>query len=959
MIGSVAGALMLSGVVAGGAAGVPRAGDLDAGNVHLSGATDTQVDEPGEEGDAVDGDARDGDAGDGEIPGATGSRMEQLREAVPGDEGMSPEGPGSSADFEFYQRAYPNDTISVAQMDAARSSFAAVASRTGEGPTSALTWSEAGPSRALYPFDPLRNWSNYVPNAYVASGRTTSIAISDTCVPLNCRAYITPAGGGVWSTQDILTTEPRWSYLGGPLGINAAGSVTIDPNDKTGNTIYIGTGEANICGSGCVAGTGLYRSTDGGSSWQGPLGKKELSGKGIAKILIKPGDPKTIYAATTTALRGLSSTCCSGVTRPVPGAEQWGLYKSTDGGKTWAFIHDGSANAGKCKGDLTEYNNGSDCSPRGVRNVEFDPSSSSTLYASSYARGVWRSTDAGKTWTQIKPSLDRDLIQTLPAFDVTKLPNGKTRMYVFEGNNGTDYSRLSRSDDVATGKPNFKDLTSKDPADPGFATYDLCGGQCWYDEFVYTPKGYPDMVYAGGSYAYDETIANKRAVVLSMDAGVSATDMTFDGTDIDHPNGLHPDQHDLVTNPNNPMQFFETGDGGVVRSSGDLVDRSYWCDDPRRDLSDVEHARCVQMLSKIPSLIEGINTGLSTLQFWSLSVSPEEANTLQGGTQDNGTWENKGQVTQWVNTMIGDGGQSGFDAKRADFRVHTFYDASPEVNFNNGKLSDWISIYDPIFGQPNNQFYVPLITDPKVSGTMFIGTGSTAYRTQTFGLGDMSMKEAQRICNSWTGTHEKTCGDWAEMGKTPLTSADWGDRSGGAVAAIARASSNKQTAWAATSTGRLFISENGAADPASSVKWTRVDDDAVTPNRFITGISVHPQYPNRAFVSYSGFDSSTPDTPGHIFKVTFHKETGTTTWKDLTADMGDMPVNAVVRSQHPNTVFASTDFGVMRRDKGTHKWVPAAQGLPNVEVTGLTLDAERGLLYAATHGLGAWKLDLN
>jgi len=489
MIGTVAGALMLSGVVASGSAGAPLAGDSSAGNVHLAGATGTQVQEPADEGDEDAGYGEEGESDhwDGEIPGATGVHMEQLKEAVPGQEGMSPEGPGSAADFQFLQRAYPNDTISVAQMDAARSAFSAVAARTGQAAPDATGWTEAGPSRALYPFSELRNSFNYVPNEYVASGRTTSIAISNVCKPLDCRAWVTPAGGGVWSTQDILAAEPRWSYLGGPLGINAAGSVTVDPNDKTGNTIYIGTGEANVCGSGCVAGVGLYRSADGGSSWQGPLGKKDLSGKGIAKIVIKPGDPNTLYVATTTALRGLSSTCCSGVTRPVPDAAQWGLYKSTDGGKTWAFIHNGSADASKCKGDLTEYNNGSDCSPRGVRNVELDPSDSNTVYASSYARGVWRSTDAGKTWVQIKASLNRDIIQTLPAFDVAELPNGDTRMYVFEGNTGSPYSRLFRSDDVASGKPKFTDLTSSDPADPGFGTYDLCGGQCWYDEFVYAP----------------------------------------------------------------------------------------------------------------------------------------------------------------------------------------------------------------------------------------------------------------------------------------------------------------------------------------------------------------------------------------------------------------------------------------------------------------------------------------
>lgn len=104
---------------------------------------------------------------------------------------------------------------------------------------------------------------------------------------------------------------------------------------------------------------------------------------------------------------------------------------------------------------------------------------------------MWRSSDAGATWTQIKPSLNPAMFQTRPAIDVTALPGGKTRMYVYEGNTGTPYSRLFRSDDVAAGTPTFTDLTSSNPADPGFATYNQCTGQCWYDVFVHTPAGTP------------------------------------------------------------------------------------------------------------------------------------------------------------------------------------------------------------------------------------------------------------------------------------------------------------------------------------------------------------------------------------------------------------------------------------------------------------------------------------
>ncbi|MEU4643631.1 sialidase family protein [Micromonospora sp. NPDC023814] len=891
-------------------------------------------------------------SGDGEMPGALGAHMERLRQAVPGNDGMSPDGPGNAAQQEFLERAYPASTISIAQMDRSKAAYSAAERRAG----GSRGWVNVGPSEALYPFTEFRNAGNYVPNAYVAGGRVTSIDIAPDCNALLCRAYVTPAGGGVWGTLNVLAPEPKWFYLGGPFGINAAGSVKIDRNDKTGLTIYVGTGEANTCASGCVAGVGLYKSTNGGVTWKGPLGKDALAGKGIGEITIKPGDPRTLYVATTTALRGMSGSCCTGVTRPVPDAEKWGLYKSTDGGASWRFIHNGSADATQCTGSAAEYANTAACSPRGVRYVKLDPRDANVVYASSYARGVWRSADAGATWTQIKPSLNPAVFQTRAAIDVTALPNGKTRMYVYEGNIGNPYSRLFRSDDVAGGAPAFADLTSANPADPGFATYNQCTGQCWYDVFVHTPAGHPDIVYTGGAYVYGETVAHKRAVVLSTDAGVSGTDMTYDGTDELHPNGLHPDQHALVTNPRNPYQFFEANDGGVMRSSGQFVDRSAWCDNPDRNLAtDAQKARCKQMLSRIPSKLDGINKGMNTLQFISLSASPHDHTLLQGGTQDNGTWENKGQRTRWENTMIGDGGASGFDVGKPEFRFHTFYDASPEVNFDNGDVGSWISISDPIFGHPGTLFYAPVVSDPKVSGTMFAGTSRTVYRTKTFGLGDRSLAEADRICNTWTGTFEAQCGDFAPLGTVNLTDAAWGDRAGGAVSVVERVATDSSTAYAATSTGRVFVSRNVDAEPASAVTWTRIDT-AATPNRFVTSIHVDPADPARAWVSYSGFNSNTPATVGHAFEV---KLAGAgATWAGRSYDFGDQPITDLVRDDVTGDLYAATDFGVLRLGRGSTTWVKAARGMPNVEVAGLTVVPGKRVLYAASHGLGAWQLAL-
>jgi hypothetical protein len=591
-----------------------------------------------------------------------------------------------------------------------------------------------------------------------------------------------------------------------------------------------------------------------------------------------------------------------------------------------------------------------------VRSLALDPTNPEIVYAASYARGVWRSSDGGASWTQIKASLNSAVIQTRANLAVTTLPTGKTRMYVFEGNAGQNYSRLFRSDDVSTGAPVFTDLTSPSVSSTGFATFGICDPQCWYDSFVYTPKGSPDIVYVLGDYTYGETVANKRGVILSTDAGVSGTDMTYDGTDQLHPNGIHPDQHSLVTVPGKPFQFIETGDGGVVRSSGEFVDRSSWCDDPNRGLSGAALARCKQMLSRIPSELQSMNKGLSTLQFQSLSVSPQNPNVLQGGTQDNGTWQTNGNPVKWENTMIGDGGQSGFDVAIPEFRFHNFTGASPDVNFDNGDLEKWIWTGDPL-GQAA-EFYAPVISDPVVSKTLFAGT-QTVFRTKTAGLGSRTIAEAQAICNEWTGTFTAECGDWAQLGPTRLTNAALGSRAGGNMAAIERTTDDTSSAWAATTTGRVFISTNVDAEPAGAVSWTRLDDDSpTTPGRFVSSIYVDPADGNHAWISYSGFGSNTPATPGHVFEVTYNPGTGTSTWVDRSFDIGDLPVTDLVRDDATGDLYAANDFGVLLLAAGTTSWVEAASGMPNVEVAGLTIVPGARILYAATHGLGAWRLNL-
>jgi hypothetical protein len=919
------------------------------------------------------------------IPGALERHVDRLR-ALPGNGGES--GPGSAAEENFFQRAFPDDDIPLERITASRAAFDAHGDRFARGRGRAGTWVTVGPSNAIYPFFDLRTSALYVPNEYAAGGRTTAVVIDPNCTPGHCRLWIGAAGGGIWRTKNALTGQPSWEYLSGSFGINSIGTMTLDPNDATGNTLWVGTGESHACGSGCVAGVGIYKSTDGGDTWTGPLGNAVFNGRGIASIAVSTAAPNTIFAATGRALLGHSSVCCGGAVTLIPGAAPWGLYRSTDGGGNWSLVHNGAATVAGCTSPTAVANNLTPCSPRGVTRVAIDPNDANTIYAGSFARGVWRSSDNGNTWSQIFAPVANGpaggFIER-PEIAVTLLPNGKTRMYLGIGQNNAATnpnptpggpafaipSQFFRSDDVRTGAPTFMVLSSPSPANPGYGAHNYCTGQCWYDNYVMTPSGHPDMVYLLGSYQYGETgrVSNGRAVVLSTDAGASFNDMTMDATDAVHPNAIHPDQHAIVVNPNNPFQFFEGSDGGVVRSSGEFVDASANC--VGRPVNAVSLARCQQLLSRVPSQLQSMNKGLTTLQFQSLSVSPADANILQGGTQDNGTWQSMGNQVKWTNTMIGDGGQSGFDVANTLFRFHTFAGQQPDVNFSGGEVADWNWIGDPFFiagADPFAAFYFPIISDPTVTGSLYAGIGHI-WRTKTHGLGAMSVADLRAHCNEWTGDFPATvtCGDWVKLGDPAatgrLTATTYGpDKiaagSNNYVAAVERTSADNSTLWAATSGGRVFISKNADAEPSSTVVFTRIDTVG-QPGRFPTSIYIDSANSNHGWVSFSGFGASTPAAPGHVYEVTFNPATMTAAWTDRSYDFGDLPVTDLVRDEVTGDLYASSDFGVSRLGAGTTTWTLAASGMPNAEVAGLTIVPGARKLYAAGHGLGAWLLNLS
>jgi hypothetical protein len=960
-------------------------------------------------------------------------------------------GQGMTGDgaLEWYMHAYPRADIPLAAISESRADWKSLKSRgdddddDGGGRGGRGRWTSLGPDNAVYPLVGPRDRYVYVPNEYVAAGRTSHSLLDPKCTSSKCRYWIANAGGGIWRTDNILAPQPEWEYTSEEFDHNNTAALELDPNDATNNTIYAGTGEPNVCRSGCIAGAGMYKSRDGGEDWRGPIGAEYFSGRGIGSIEVRPGDPNTIFVATGAhGSRGISSTCCTGVDRGlnIPGAPHFGLWRSTDGGNTFTLVNQG--NTTNCT-DATPpqvFLGQTPCSVRGARRVMFDPADPNTVYASFFGKGIWRSNAKGDpgSWTQI---FQPQGVVASPAtgagveraeFDVVTLANGATRMYVGVGggvNPATGAAipaRFFRSDSVRTGTPTFTNLTNT-------TSVGFCDPQCSYDAYVYVPRKAdgsahdPDIVYLLGDNEYNEAFfgsSNGRAVLLSTDAGATFTDMTYDATDNLHPNGIHPDQHSIVTNPADWRQFIETGDGGVIRSNGRFVDDSADCPSIVRPSSNpattaARLALCQAVTKRIPERLQSLNKGLNTLHFYQMTFNPNRRGELAGGTQDNGSWMRVPGTRTWIETFVADGAFNGFDAKDPDYSVFSWQGGSIGVldEPRNQRAGTWVSdtlivlacnpgatacVGAAPFPYPREAvaFIAPTVFHPKVSKLMFTGR-EHVFRSLNGGINPAFPREnVEEHCNVWTGdgdinengTYEipiDVCDDWKAMGDPghggrltygpdalcPPAGANFGafwtvscpapypwgtDRSGGHISFIEPSKANSNVVWTATSNGRIFITENARTANPADIDWNRIDtSSSVDPARYPTDIYVDPENPYRAFISYSGYNHVTPDTPGHVFEVRYNRRTETATFRRVDTGLGDLPVGTIEIDERRDVLYGGTDFGLIRINLRSRSGrVHAVDGIPTTTIPYLAIDEKSRVMYVTTHGFGAWSLRL-
>ncbi len=757
-------------------------------------------------------------------------------------------GEGPAGGYEAYKsaaRTYPANVIPPSMVQNAKNTFNMIAAH-GD-PQGNNHWQAYGAlQNAIEP-----GVLAFTGKTDTTATRSPVLVIAPTCVPGNCRLWVGAAGGGVWRTDDALAANPSWTYLTGGIAQNSVGALMADPNDSSGNTLYLGTGEANRCSSGCEAGVGIYKTTNGGNNWTKLAdtcvsnatyacvtpGTDAFLGRSIGKILVDPTDANHIYATSALGVRGLSHVIgLPGETqRFPPGANSVGLYESTDGGNTFTEVWNGNG------------------STFGVRDAALDPLDPQTVYASAFDQGLWRRSaaldgsstpyDFHQVFAPRNPGGGTDRVMLAPT-----VKNGTTRIYLTDGTAGSTSvpSEFWRTDNAnqpaaallasegpgATEPPppgipfpaNFngwQKLTSSTTASPYYATFNFCTGQCWYDQYVYTPAGLPDIVYVLGSYNYGELPCNTkgvgcgngrsngRAVLYSTTAGdpdASATgtalnrtftDLTFDmqndplatwcalGDAVQQANGvapgftclwapagIHPDQHAIVVNPSNPTQIFEGSDGGVIRTDGTFGDLSSRCNSNERGLlGSASLANCGRMLSRVPMTITHINRNYNTLQFINVAINPGNPSEVQGGTQDNGTWSNnnpQNSRNNWPQNIYGDGGNSGYDGTNPTWRFNQFTSAFSDSNFRNGDPTKWVIASAPIVNSGEAVgFYFPQVADPNPpDGAHPIFAGAQhVWRTWAFGAGTPGAVPQDKNPN--IAFYEANCPEFTVSGADP------------------------------------------------------------------------------------------------------------------------------------------------------------------------------------------------
>ena len=304
---------------------------------------------------------------------------------------------------------------------------------------------------------------------------------------------------------------------------------------------------------------------------------------------------------------------------------------------------------------------------------------------------------------------------------------------------------------------------------------------------------------------------------------------------------------------------------------------------------------------------DSINKGICITQFEFIDDHPTSGASVFGGTQDNGTEQYRNHPV-FYHADEGDGGCAIINDNRPSNVLSTYYGASPKLSTQGGKFGTWNSKWNGITG--NALFYPPMAACDTDSNRIAIGTDRVNIDTT------------------------QGSGGWPT--KIPATGGL------GSVSAIAFLSPT--LLYAANTAGQIFKIAGSTVTTISQ---------APLPTMYVWDIAALPGKTNEIVIVMSGFGVP------HVWRAVV-PATGPATWTDISSNLPDIPVNAlVIDSVNPATFYVGTDIGVFRTLNTGGAWSLYSNGLPNCAIYDLKLHQPSRVLRAATHGRGLWEIPVD
>jgi photosystem II stability/assembly factor-like uncharacterized protein len=719
------------------------------------------------------------------------------------------------------------------------------------------------------------------------SGRIVDLAVYEKRPSI---MYVASASGGLWKTvNNGITFQPVFERESSV----ALGAVALAQSNP--DVVWVGTGENNARNS-VSWGDGVYKSTDGGTTWKN-MGLKDT--QHIGRIVIHPTNPDIVYVAALGHLWGPS--------------KERGLYKTTDGGFSWhqvKFINQDT----------------------GFIDLVMDPSDPETLYAAAYqvrrdafsggnpivqhgpGGGLYKTGDGGKSWQKMTEGLpknalgrcglsvhrkDPNVIYAVVQTELTPTPvagqvaNLKERIVAEEA--GTTVKRKIKPEDGGIFRSGDKGKTW---------TYvnSLCPRPFYYGQIRVDPND------------------DQRVYVLGIQFHVSSDGGKTFKNGIP-PGKVHVDHHALWIDPRDSHHLVLGNDGGLYFSYDKIAN---W-----------EHL-----------------LNLPVGQFYAVGVDMRKPYRVYGGLQDNGSWGGSSAtydragitVADWFQILGFDGYYCQVDPKDVDtVYCEGQYGILRRVNARTGEGTDIKPRLDmitkgkkksqktnieppPPKGTPEFRFNwsCPILLSPHDSKTVYYG-GNFVFRSRN--RGDKWNIISPDLTGGKPGPSESTGHTITTLAESPLK-----------VGLL----------YAGSDNGKVHVSQD------SGVNWTDLSDNIpLPPRRWITRVECSPFDEATAYLSIDRHRND--DRAPYVFKTTDYGET----WKSLVNNLpAGGPVHVIKADpRNRNLLYVGTEFGLFISLDAGHSW-HKHPGLPTVPVHDLVVHPRDRELVIGTHGRSIYVMDV-